>query len=199
MAVDDPVEPTFPAVPNDPLTLNQGSAASADAQNLVSPMFNVQPSPYGIGGWLVIVTIGLIISPFLMLGHLWTDFHSLASPDRVLAERAVPGLTTLVALEFFANALLFAAWVPVVVLFFREHRFFPRTYQLWLGGILVARFAEYTLSFRLGTGVIGEGAATVVQHLHSKLGLGVLQALFAAAIWISYIELSARVKATFVN
>ena len=203
MAAGGPVDPQVPAyvadAPNEHLPMNAAGPASRDTLNLASPMFNVHPSPYGIGGWLVMVAIGLIISPFLMLGHLWADFHSLASPDRLLAERLVPGLTTLVAFEFFANALLLAAWAPVVVLFFRERRLFPRTYQLWLGGIFVARFAEYTLSFRLGTGAIANAASSVVEHLHSKLGLNVLQALVAAAIWISYIAVSERVKATFVH
>jgi hypothetical protein len=202
MAAGEPVDPTtpvsVPGAPDDRLPLNADGQASG-ALNLASPMFNVHPSPQGIGGWLVIVAIGLVISPFLTLGYMWTDFHSLTSADRVLAEQLVPGLTTLVGFEFFGNAFLFAAWLPVFVLFLRQRRLFPRTYQLWLGAILVARAAEYTLSFRLGTGATGEGAATLVQNLHSKLGLGVLKALVAAAIWISYVGVSERVKATFVN
>lgn len=199
MAAGDPVDPTFPAVPNDPLTLNPDSPASADALNLASPMFNVHPSPYGIGGWLVLVAIGLVVSPLMLIRYLWLDFHSLRFPTRVLIGLRVPGLPTLVAFEFVTNAMLLVGLGFLIILFFRERRLFPRTFQLWMGSALIAKIAELTLSFHLGTGSTWQGASQVVADLHAKLGLSTLQALVSAIVWISYFELSERVKATFVH
>jgi len=202
MAAGEPVDPitpvSVPGAPDDRLPLNADGQAS-DALNLASPMFNVHPSPQGIGGWLVLVAIGLVVTPFMLVRYLWLDLHSLRYPARFLIGLRVPGLPTLIAFEFFANAVLLVGLGFLIFFFFREDRIFPRTYQLWMGSALVARIAELTLSFHLGVGSSWEGAAELVANLHSKLGFGVLRALVSAVVWITYFEMSERVKATFVK
>lgn len=203
MAAGEPVDPitpvSIPSAPDDRLPLNPDSPASADVLNLASPMFNVHPSPQGIGGWLVLVAIGLAVTPLLLIRYLWLDLHELRWPARVLIGLRVPGLPTLIGFEFFANAVLLVALFFLIYFFFTEDRLFPRTYQLWMGSALVARIAELTLSFHLGAESSWEGAAKLVADLHAKLGFGVFRALISAAIWITYFEMSERVKATFVK
>jgi hypothetical protein len=176
-----------------------GQASASGALNLASPMFNIHPSPQGMGGWLVLVAIGLVVTPFLLIRYLVLDFHSLRLPARVLIGLRVPGLPTLIGLEFFDNAVLLAGLALLIVLFFREKRQFPRIYQIWLAFALVGKIVELTLSFHLGAGSSWEGTANVVANLHSKLGLGVLQSAIVAIVWICYFEVSERVKATFIH
>jgi Protein of unknown function (DUF2569) len=191
-AITGAANDTLPPNPN-------GQPSPSEALNLASPMFNIHPSPQGIGGWLVLVAIGLVITPFLLIRYLLLDLHSLRLPARTLIGLRVPGLPTLVGLEFFDNALLLAGLVFLVVLFFREKRQFPRIYQLWLAFALVGKVVELTLSFHLGVGSSWEGAANLVANLHSKLGFSVLKSAIAAIVWIGYFEVSERVKATFVH
>jgi hypothetical protein len=143
--------------------------------------------------------MGLVVTPFLLIHYLLLDLHSLQLPTRTLIGLRVPGLPTLVGLEFFDNALLLVGLAFLLVLFFREKRQFPRTYQLWLAFALVGKIAELTLSFQLGVGSSWEGAANLVATVHSKLGFSVLQSVIGAIVWISYFEVSERVKATFVH
>jgi len=179
--------------------IQHGESTPSEALNLASPMFNIHPSPQGIGGWLVLVAIGLVVAPLFLIRYLWIDFHSLTAPNRALIELRLPGLPALIGLEFFSNALLLVGLGFLLVLFFREHRLFPRSYQLWLCLALVAKIAMLSLSFRLGMDSTWEGARNVVANLHSRLAFGVAQSLIAAVIWISYFEMSERVKATFVH
>lgn len=203
MADGDTVDALVPDLPkgqpSDSLAPDQKNELSPQALNLASPMFNLHPSPEGIGGWLVLVAIGLVITPILLMQILWRDFHFLRIPTRLLIGMRVPGLPTLLALEFFNNAVMLAGLAFLVVLFFREKRQFPRLYELWLGYAVVARVTELTLSFRLGAESSWEGAAKVVADLHSKLGISVLQSVVAAIVWIGYFEVSKRAKATFIR
>lgn len=194
----DDVSPTARSgAPGGELSELQQTPSAEDLQ-FASPMFNIHPSPHGIGGWLVLVAIGLVVSPFILVHAAWLDFHSLSYPSRVLIGVRIPGLPTLVGFEFFANTFLLSGWLLLIVLFFREHRLFPKTFQLWMAFSLVARAVEYALSLRLRTDS-WDAAGNVVAGLHARLGMSALQALIGAVLWISYMELSERVKSTFVR
>jgi len=204
MAISDPVGEIAGSATtgeaNDGLYPNQdGQASPFETLNLASPMFNIHPNPEGIGGWLVLVAVGLVVTPFLLIRYLVLDYHSLKFPTRAFIGLRVPGLPTLIGLEFFDNAVLLAGLAFLIVLFFREKRQFPRIYQFWMAFALVSKIVELTLSFHLGAGSSWEGTANVVANLHSKLGFGVFESLIAAIVWISYFEVSERVKATFVH
>jgi hypothetical protein len=166
---------------------------------LSSPMFSFDPHAHGIGGWLILVLLGLVASPVLLCRIIWTDFHSLTGPNHRFIGIHVPGLPALVGFELFANVSLVAILLLLLFFFFREDRRFPRLFQFWLGVSLVARMAEYTLSLRIGFHAGWEGAQQTLAGLHGKLALDVFQGLVAAVVWIWYFQVSHRVKATFVR
>jgi hypothetical protein len=202
MAIGDPVNEMTPCAPEATASSTLPADLAAHpyaAPNLASPMFNLHPAPQGIGGWLVLVAIGLVITPFILIRYLLLDARSLRLPARVLIGLRVPGLPTLIAFEFFINAVLLVGMVVLIVLFLRQMRKFPRLYQLWLGFALVGRIVELTLSFNIGAGSSWEGAAKLVADLHTKLGFGAAKSLIGAIVWIAYFEVSERVKATFIH
>lgn len=181
---------------------NIGAAAEgppSPATHLSSPMFETDPPQRGIGGWLILVALGLVLVPFMLLHAMWEDVGSLMSANRALVDLRIPGLSALIVFVLFVNSILLLGLVALIVPFFREQRRFPRLYQLWLGFSLVARLAEYTLSYRIGAQSGWEGAPQVIEDLHAKLGAAAWQAALAAIVWIAYFETSRRVKATFVN
>ena len=177
------------------------SSASAEAQplDLSTPMFDSDPDVHGIGGWLILVLIGLIVSPFVLLHAIWLDLRPLTGTNLALIGIRLPGLPALITFELFANLVLFAGLIVLLVFFFRESRRFPRLFQLWLGLSLAARLAEYTLSLQIGTHSDWEGASQLMSNMHAKLAVNALQGLIAAILWISYFQVSRRVKATFVR
>jgi Protein of unknown function (DUF2569) len=173
--------------------------SSVPAPNLGIPTFTVDHGLEGIGGWLILVGIGLVVDPFLLLFAASTDVRILAGPNHALIGPRLPGVVPLLSLEFFANAVLFAGTIVLAVLFFREKRRFPHLYQFWLGFSFVAKLAEYTFALHLVPQADWPEAGTVVQNMQSKLAFDTLRAAIAAIVWIAYFQYSRRVKATFVR
>ncbi len=167
--------------------------------HLSTPMFDTDPHLSGIGGWLVLVAIGLIVGPLLLLRAIWTDIRALTGPNHEFIGIRLPGLPTLIVFELCASIALLTGLVILLVLFFRESRRFPRLYELWLGVSLAAKLAQYTISLYVSNQAAWEGAQQIVADLHSKVAIGAGQALVAAIVWIAYFETSQRVKATFVR
>jgi Protein of unknown function (DUF2569) len=180
-----------------------GTSYAADSAppvlDLSTPMFDSDPDVRGIGGWLVLVLLALIASPIITSQSIWTDFNALTGPNHLFIGLRLPGLPALIGFELFANLILLAGLLLLNIFFFREDHRFPRFYQLWLGISLAARMAEYTLSMRVGAHADWEGAQQVIANLHGKLAINALEGLLAAIIWISYLQVSRRVRATFVN
>ncbi|MGB6871428.1 MAG: DUF2569 family protein [Acidobacteriaceae bacterium] len=167
--------------------------------HLSTPMFDSDPHVRGIGGWLVLILLGLVAGPFILGRDIWTDYRSLTGPGHLFIGLRFPGLPSLIGFELFANLFLVLGLPLLIIFFFREDHRFPRMYQLWLGISLAARMAEYTLSLRVGAQAGWEGASQVIANLHGKLVVNVLQGLLAAVVWISYLQVSRRVRATFIN
>lgn len=167
--------------------------------DLSTPMFDTDPHRQGIGGWLVLVAIGLIIGPALLANLAWRDFQTLTGPDHALLGLRLPGFPALLGFELVRNLALLGASLVLPVLFFKEKKIFPRLYQIWLAFSLAAALAEYTLSFSLSNSGSWEGAKVVIQNLHSKLAVNAAEYALSAVIWIAYFQVSQRVKATFVK
>ena len=162
--------------------------------------FEQLDTPRGIGGWLILVALGLVLGPFIQLVAIWTNFHAFIGPNRALAERVIPGLSALVMFQLVTGCVLFLANLFLLVLFFREKRSFPRYAQIWLGFSAVVYLAAYTLCpHHPAAGVTNEAISGIVDKMQSQLIRASMVSVLRAAIWIAYLGLSRRVKATFVH
>lgn len=126
-------------------------------------------APVGIGGWLVLPAINVVLQPLLALPFAGL-LVVLASPH----ERGHAGLPAAFAFALYG---LFA--LVVAVFFFGKRRLAPVLYIIMvLINVAVAV---------LGTSSLATSSDSV------------LRAVVGAAIWIPYFLLSKRVKATFVH
>lgn len=160
--------------------------------------FELDDAPHGIGGWLILVAIGLAASPLFMSFYIWRDLHFLSSPGRMLAAKLIPGLPTLVAVELLLNLAMLAGCVALNVLFYREKRILPRCFQLWVIFAFVAALTEYSLT-RFGLGAVTGVATNILADTTEKLAFHTGRALITAVIWVTYFSVSKRVRATFVH
>ena len=170
---------------------NTESVASPAAER---EMFQAPAGPSGIGGWLFLVAIGLLIAPvrqFIvvlqtmeMIGtEEWT---ALTTPG---SAGYYPGLFALVVGELIANVTFVAAGITLLVLLKRHSRLFPRGYIL---------LTTLNLLFILGDAIIaGRIAADAGLDAESSSELG--RAILGAAIWVPYMLKSRRVKNTFTE
>jgi transglutaminase-like putative cysteine protease len=141
-----------------------------------------------IGGWLILVAIGLTISPFTML------YLSFQQPELMTGElwwalfvTGRPGLAIFILLEQVYNIVMIIYAVGVVVLFFQRRSSAPRVVSIFYGIMAVGTILDAVLATALDENALEyEDFKTLVR------------AIGAAAIWIPYFNMSDRVKRTFV-
>ena len=149
--------------------------------------------PRGIGGWLVLMAIGLVIQPFRLLSFVAQDLRAFESDTwRRLTTPSSPAYhpawgLVLVA-ETVANGLFLAGSFVLLYLFFKKRAVFPRVAI----GFLVASALFQVLEVVV-TGALLGGATQ-----GKEIGQLML-AVVSAAVWIAYLALSRRVAATFVD
>lgn len=149
----------------------------------------------GIGGWLILVAIGLCLQPLLLL-------RTLAQNTKVFTSDTWRALTTpgepayhplwapLLAAEAVVNVGLLACAVVLLFSFFRKRRGFPRLAVAYMTASLAVVLADFA-----ATSAIPAARAQMTAKDAADIGRSVL----GAAVWIPYFLKSRRVAATFVN
>ena len=149
-----------------------------------------------IGGWLILVGIGLLIAPPRMLMIIVPTYQEVLQSD-VWAMLAVPGgllyhplWAPILIGEVATNTLLFIVRLILIIMFFRKKRFSPKAYVI---------VAICTLTFIL----VDAAAVKVVlpdePMFDPDTMKEVIRSLVSVLIWCPYMLVSKRVKATFTN
>lgn len=136
--------------------------------------------PKGIGGWLILPTLGTLISPLVAL---YGVVEIAPAFDRDLP----PGLQIFLISEIIFNLCQMAGWIVAAVWLFKHKRSFPSLFITMLmfsmAGILVdASIAVSIFDARLGP------------EDYRNLGRGIVSLL----IWAPYMVKSKRVRNTFI-
>lgn len=143
----------------------------------------------GLSGWLILVGFGLVISPFLILGS--TVVSNLPFVTNVMYRAFLnthPAVEGLIVFEIATNFIFAAILAALNFLFFKKKRSFPTYMILYL--ILNSLI------------VVGDVATAhvLLPTVHTPGSYtGVVRSVLGAMIWIPYLLVSRRVKATFVN
>jgi len=139
----------------------------------------------GIGGWLVLVAIGVIAGPIHALNN-FSEYPSLIAGENFqLIDFSFKAFVWSEAVFF---ALMILVTVYVAFLFFKKRREFPS----WFVGTLTAYIA-----FTLFDAVY---AAWLMPEMPISDSLGIIFGqMIQAAIWIPYMFKSERVRLTFVE
>jgi hypothetical protein len=138
--------------------------------------------PQGIEGWLTLVALNLIAAPFVLLYQLFTVHFALISSDKWAS---IPGnLTGLIWFEVIMNIGLIAAVLYIGVLFINKKSDFPKFFIFFLVGKVILLLLDIILASGVDLSPDSSDLA---------------QASLVALIWIPYMRVSKRVRATFVN
>jgi uncharacterized membrane protein YhdT len=150
----------------------------------------------GLGGWLILVGFGIVISPLRIIGlvlpsyvEIFTNgaWETLTTPG---TQAYNPLWSPIILGEMGINILLVAAWIFIAYLFFTKKALFPK----WYIGV-----ALFTLAFI----VMDAYAITLVlpeQPMFDDETMKELaRSLVSVLIWVPYMLVSKRVKATFIN
>lgn len=150
----------------------------------------------GLRGWLILLAIGVVIAPIrllleygLLYYFIFTDgtFAVLTDPSFELYS---PFWGPLLVGEAVLNSLFFVAALVLVYLFFSKHYWFPRLYI----GIAVCTLIFIPIDVWLGSLVLVNEPM-----LQTDAVKDFMLAFIGSVIWIPYLLVSKRVKATFVR
>jgi len=156
----------------------------------------LDPALAGLRGWLVLVGIGVVLSPLTLLGGIVKTFGdtfqadtwaSLTSPG---GDAFHPAWAPVLTVELLLNLFYLAFSVLQVVLFFGRKRSFPKLAIGLLVLILAGAIADAVV-----TGMLPIEDAAVLRSSR----LLVVRSALQATIWIPYFLVSRRVRATFVH
>jgi len=150
--------------------------------------------PRGIGGWLVLMLLQLLIGPVRVLAESARELGPLLS-DGSWAELTTPGTeiyhplwAPLITFELVANLVTIVLGIVTLVYFLRKSQRTPSLVTIWLAWQALTATADHIL---LGLIPGLEPDPMAVPNL--------VRVCFLAALWIVYFRVSKRVKATFVE
>ncbi|NIS81888.1 MAG: DUF2569 family protein [Anaerolineales bacterium] len=164
--------------------------------NEIQDMPDAEPKYKNIGGWLILVGIGLVITPFIRALIIYNDLLPAFSND-IWSVLTTPGMAAyhplwapLLIFELLGNVLFGLATIILLVYFIRKMRSFPQLYIIFLlaqmGFILVDFVLANQIPFVRQSGV-GISARQI------------FEAFIWPLVWIRYFLVAERVKGTFVN
>jgi hypothetical protein len=153
------------------------------------PSFTINEDLNGIGGWLILPAIRLVLAPFgLLYTILVSNVPFLFGGRHRAYLSSHPGSAALILFEFISNTILIAIVICLNLLFFKKKRAFPTYMILYMvTQLCVLLIDTLTAQFLHPTA-----------HLAKAYGM-LLGTVIASFIWIPYFLVSRRVKATFVN
>jgi hypothetical protein len=142
-------------------------------------------SPYahleGISGWLILIAISLVSIPFFVV-------RNAILIDLPILKHGTVGGSLIGLLFLLKNATILFALVLLNWLFYTKNRVFPKSmiaFHLGMLGVHVLEHVAY--------------AALSPQSAVPYLSRPVLSSILSCLIWISYLLISRRVKATFIR
>ncbi len=148
------------------------------------------------GGWLVLVGFGLIVSPIRLIWSLFPMYFEiftngswevLTTPGTdVYSSLWAPVLLTEIAL----NCGLIISWMYAIYLFFQKKRTFPSVY---------ITIAVCSLAFIILDALAISAVLPDEPLFDADTSKELLRGFISAFVWIPYMRISKRVKATFTR
>lgn len=179
-----------------------GGAGNVDGNGVAPPEWRpqsmrVDPALTGIGGWLILFIIGLVLAPIRMGSILATDFLPLFK-DGTWQALTTPGSEhyhamwgPLLAFEIAGNLGTLVGALAVLLFLSRKSRLTPRIAIAWLA---------FNLAVMIGDHILVQTVPVVAEQGTDPEGLAELaRSAIGALIWIPYWLVSKRVKQTFVE
>ncbi len=150
----------------------------------------------GLRGWLILVGLGIIASPIKISAQIYPVYSKLFA-DGSWAALTTPGTEAyhplwapILISEISINVALALAWLFIAFLFFAKKRIFPK----WYIGIFV-----FTLAFMLIDAVAIRAVLPNEEIFDPDTIKELARTLVMMLIWVPYMLISKRVKATFVK
>jgi hypothetical protein len=148
----------------------------------------------GLGGWLILIGLGIVFGPFQMLSHLIRTASSVFSNGTWEAvtstgsEAYHPFWAPFLILEIGFAAISFLVTIYMAFLFFGKSRAFPTCF-IW--------FQSVTLVFMIVDALLLQVVRPDLPLIDPSDMGAIQRSLFGCFVWIPYMLISTRVASTF--
>lgn len=150
----------------------------------------------GIGGWLLLLGLGLVGSVVKNVYELYSVYYPLIISEKwgqitdPESKYYNPLLSKFIYIEMFSISLLLVVGIYVTYLFFMRKKYFPRMFVV----LILLSFAMTVVSVISFSVIVPTGKVFDQQTLASVVG-----SVFNFIVWVPYLRWSRRVRLTFVN
>ena len=157
---------------------------------------NITNDLAGIKGWLILVAIGVVVAPFRLITFMLNTYPDLftsgtwQSLTSQFGEFYNPFWAPLLISEMLFNAVFIIASMYLILLFFKKKAGFPK----WYIGIAVSSLLFIIVDAFAIRLVIPDAPI-----FDKETNMEVIRGVITVVIWVPYMLVSERVKATFVN
>ncbi len=148
------------------------------------PIFSTGRDLEGIGGWLILVALGLGIGPFVLLNGIYSDLRVFYGAQFQAGLAPYPGLATFILFEAVSNSVFLLALIALNILFYRKKKSFPGWMIAYLAFNCVVILVDHLVSLRYNSHAAPNAA---------------IRSVVGTLVWIPYYLRSERVKLTFVK
>lgn len=150
--------------------------------------------PRGIGGWLILPVIGLLVFPVRVLISLATDYWPIFQGG-IWGNLTTPGTEVyhplwapVIVGEIFFNVAFFAFDLVLLYLLFTKSHRFPKAFVAFALSNLLFIVCDAALAWQIPA-VAARGVAGLAGEIARSLAV--------VAIWVPYMLVSKRVRNTF--
>ncbi|MFC4689543.1 DUF3857 domain-containing protein [Dokdonia genika] len=149
-----------------------------------------------IGGWLILIAIGLVFTPIVILVQILSEdgYFDAYTWSALWNSEGLTGkpMIILIAIEMIINVALIVYSFVVIILFFKRRTIVPRLMIILYAG---------TLAFLILDSVAANALASdmFTPEENQESLKEIIKAIFRCAVWIPYFIMSERVKETFVK
>lgn len=141
-----------------------------------------------IGGWLVLIAIGLCFSPLRIISNLISNDVYITGEWILLSMNSNFMIGVLLFVEVLFNSFILIFLPLAIVLFFKKRSSFPRVYSIFLIGNFVFMLVDYVLANSLSNENI----------IDSNTTNALLRMFISTSLIVPYLLISERSKETFV-
>jgi hypothetical protein len=145
----------------------------------------------GLGGWLILVGLGLILgsilSPVGLFGYIYL----------LLENIDIPGFKLVLQVNLILLSISFIADIYLLYLFFKKNKKFPFYYVISLWFMIAWAVIDY-LMVTLLSAPPGELQMFLDEYIYETTK-ELVKISISSIIWILYMHRSERVKATFIR
>ena len=150
----------------------------------------------GLGGWLILVGIGVVVGPFRLAAELVPLYYGIFTDGsfEILTTQGSEAYHVmwgpLIVFETIFNLLVILASCYLIYLYFSKSYLFPKLYiSIVIFSLVFIPFDAWLATFVLPDEPMFDPATS------KELA----RTLFMAVVWVPYMLISKRVKATFVE